>query len=327
MFGTYRIALALLVGFYHLVHNNYAGPPAVFGFFVLSGFLMTLIINGSYADGRAGFGRYLFNRFLRIYPGYYVAFSLAAVVVYFAPEAALRYSGAVRWPDDLPQQVAQFTIVGQDLGPRLVVTAWSLGYELIFYVFIGLIGQNRLACQAWFVLSVALVLGFAILAPIKLAGAGSLPYVSLAFSAGAMTYHWRDRMPWIGVREGVAAGGLLVAFCVMCGFILPQWWLRQYAALVATAIAVIAAAGLRNIPAPDRDKTLGDLAYPYFLLHHLVGLVISIPTALPRGWTLFVLTTPITLLLSHAVVRCVEKPIQRVRLQLRRPRYRALASG
>src|SRR5262245_29731787 len=98
MFGTYRISLALLVGFYHLIRDNYAGPPAVFAFFVLSGFLMTLIINGTYADGRDGFFRYLLNRILRIYPGYYVALGLAAAIVYFAPEAALRYSRAVRWP-------------------------------------------------------------------------------------------------------------------------------------------------------------------------------------------------------------------------------------
>ena len=70
MFGTYRFLLACLVLVTHLAGVRCAGAYAVFGFYLLSGYLMTLVLNERYGFSPNGFGRYVANRALRIYPPY-----------------------------------------------------------------------------------------------------------------------------------------------------------------------------------------------------------------------------------------------------------------
>ena len=62
MFGTFRFMLAMMVVHSHFSGGGLAGPVAVFGFFCLSGYLMTRIVNETYSDGLSGYLRYLGNR-------------------------------------------------------------------------------------------------------------------------------------------------------------------------------------------------------------------------------------------------------------------------
>ena len=48
MFGTYRTLLALMIVALHLGGVPVIGGYAVFGFYILSGYLMTLIMQTSY---------------------------------------------------------------------------------------------------------------------------------------------------------------------------------------------------------------------------------------------------------------------------------------
>lgn len=73
MFGTYRTLLAVMVIFLHLGGMPVIGGYAVFGFYILSGYLMTLIMHKNYGYTRDGVARYAINRFLRIYPIYWVS--------------------------------------------------------------------------------------------------------------------------------------------------------------------------------------------------------------------------------------------------------------
>ena len=83
MFGTFRAILALMVVALHLGGIPALGNYAVFAFYCLSGYLMTLILQRNYGYTLAGFSKYIFNRFLKIYPVYWVSilFTLALVVM------------------------------------------------------------------------------------------------------------------------------------------------------------------------------------------------------------------------------------------------------
>lgn len=70
MFGFYRVYLALLVVAHHLGGLTGLGSYAVFGFYMLSGYLMTFIMCRNYHHTTTGFLKYSLNRFLRIYPTY-----------------------------------------------------------------------------------------------------------------------------------------------------------------------------------------------------------------------------------------------------------------
>jgi peptidoglycan/LPS O-acetylase OafA/YrhL len=65
MFGTFRTILAALVVLQHFSPARLVGSMAVFAFFTLSGFLMTMLMDTTYRGRPEAFA---LNRFLRLYP-------------------------------------------------------------------------------------------------------------------------------------------------------------------------------------------------------------------------------------------------------------------
>jgi peptidoglycan/LPS O-acetylase OafA/YrhL len=61
-----------------MVTRSEIGPIGVFCFFIVSGYLITLTIEAHYADS---IRRFLLNRFLRIYPTFWVSMLVAAAAV------------------------------------------------------------------------------------------------------------------------------------------------------------------------------------------------------------------------------------------------------
>lgn len=76
MLGLMRFILALLVVVSHLTGGGASpffahwGIFAVFGFYLISGYLMTIILNEKYFFN---FTTFALNRFLRLFPIYYTA--------------------------------------------------------------------------------------------------------------------------------------------------------------------------------------------------------------------------------------------------------------
>ncbi len=128
---------------------------AVFGFFCLSGYLMTKIVNETYSDGVGGYLRFLGNRALRIYPAYYVAVVFAAGVLMLWPNAAQTAAGWYMLPQGWLQTIS---IIGlQPRSPILMVPAWSLHVEIIYYILIGaVLGRSRLLTVLWFAFALAM---------------------------------------------------------------------------------------------------------------------------------------------------------------------------
>ena len=81
MFGLYRTLLALMVVGLHLGGIPKIGAYAVFGFYCLSGYLMTFIVLENYGSTVSGILRYAGNRFLRIYPMYFVSIIFTVVII------------------------------------------------------------------------------------------------------------------------------------------------------------------------------------------------------------------------------------------------------
>lgn len=81
--GVLRVILALLVVFDHSGAITFIGLPggpfAVKVFFIISGFYMTLILHKKYI-GKGSYGLFITNRFLRLYPIYWVIVGLTIVI-------------------------------------------------------------------------------------------------------------------------------------------------------------------------------------------------------------------------------------------------------
>src|SRR5438067_9448137 len=102
MTGYLRFVLASLVVANHvwLPTANRVGLHAVAGFFVISGYLMTMVINEVYTD-LSGFARYLANRFLRIFPLYWTVCGLTWIGLMIAPRVFGNLNSAIAMPPDL----------------------------------------------------------------------------------------------------------------------------------------------------------------------------------------------------------------------------------
>lgn len=310
MFGAYRLALALLVAYFHLWDGNFAGPVAVFAFYSLSGYLMTSVVNERYADGVGGFFRFIANRALRIYPAYYVALVFGAAVVTLWPAAAQDLSRYFEMP---ASPLTSFSIVGlQPNTSTLVPPAWSLHVELLHYLAIAaLLGRSRLMTTLWLVASVEYLMFASILHGLPFAWRYFDPFgASICFAGGAAIYHYREYLPRLGGLHGAMATGCVVGLALA----MPVGFGRGAGLYLALAAALYAIVALKDRPEPEWGKRLGDLAYPVFLLHFPTAAAIAgIAGANPA------LAVVGTLLLSWGVVWWVERPLQRMRASLRAP--------
>src|SRR5262249_15248359 len=101
-------------------------------FFVLSGFIITATCRADL--GRADrLPRYLFRRFWRIFPAYWAA--LAAAVAFYAcssPRTVFGRNWPAEWCDTL-------LLLPQQTGCRFLPVAWTLSYELMFYLAFGVL--------------------------------------------------------------------------------------------------------------------------------------------------------------------------------------------
>ncbi|HET6160017.1 MAG TPA: acyltransferase [Dongiaceae bacterium] len=317
MFGTFRFVLALMVVYQHYIEVRFAGYLAVFSFYCLSGYLMTRVINEVYADGLSGFGRYLLNRALRIYPCYYAALGIAIAAIAAWPETALSVAPALGWPDQL---WPSFTIIGlappRD-GPLFVLPAWSLHVELIHYIAIGaLLGRSRMATLIWLVGAIAVPLIQWKIFGMPIGWSYFTPQGStIAFAVGACLYHFGnilpslDRLPIWALLMIVPTIGI-----VFPSQIIPSSWVYS-----AVPIAVIAILALRNRPQRPWDEVLGEFAYPIFLLH-VPSLVIArgVLGTDDLGAAPFALA--LTATLSWLALLVIDRPIQRIRAITRRRR-------
>jgi len=146
MFGFFRAMLAIWVMAFHLVGIPVIGEYAVFSFFVLSGFLMTTIMHETYGYHASGIKKYALNRFLRLYPMYWVTISLSILtILYVGHEYSTTYKEVLYIPYNLEMIASNLLMIFPQpvfypfaLEPRLSPPTWALTIEIFFYICIAL---------------------------------------------------------------------------------------------------------------------------------------------------------------------------------------------
>jgi len=275
--NLFRLALAAEVMLFHSWPITGRMPPApivqlffsvgVDGFFAISGFLITASwLN----DPRVR--DYLVARALRILPGFYVCLIITAFV--FAPlSVAIQGGSAAKLllsssPIEYVLKNSAVAYLHPGVGdtplgiPRVGrwnASLWSLVWELMCYLAVVLIGVAGLANRRWVspaILALA-TFGATLVPPLTLTEEWTIPQLvvrsAIMFSAGALLYQWRDKIP---------ARWSLVAVCsaivVAAGF-LPDY--RVVGAL-PLAYAVIASGALLK---SDRLRLRTDLSYGVYI--------------------------------------------------------------
>ncbi len=335
MFGTYRTFLALMVVAFHLGGIPNIGPYAVFGFYILSGYLMTLVIQTNYGYTIPGVYKYALNRFLRIYPIYWVSIIFSAALIwYFGSGFTSGYHGALYLPQDASELFNNLLIffpVREN--PRLTPPAWALTVEIFFYILIGLgISRNKVITSFWFSCSLiyhVLVWIFQLGWEYKYF---TIYAASLPFATGALIFHHKYKLNKI----------INSANCELCSYIpylfasalLVNWGLGYfssqsdiffYSNYILCALMVVALSDKTALPYLNKnfDRWMGDFSYPIYLIHLQIGLVVvvifgalGITVKRPELVIMFA-SVPLIFLCSWLITITIEKPIEKLRAKVK----------
>lgn len=314
-FGTWRLFLALLVATSHLWAGMLAGPAAyaVWGFFVLSGYLMAHVLNTKYGFDLAGLRNYAHNRFLRIFPGFWVACALGALVLWWLETRgvdARKLNPAFGMPRDWKEWGFLATLL--PAFPRWnapVPVANALSVEVGFYLLMPFMARHR--STALFALAFGLLIA---------ADHGFLPEsfgpryawflpAAPAFALGATVFHFRDalrRIAWPG--PAVVVWIAHACLTLYPPFNLWPWTVGLYSGAVLSAWVVVALAERRT---SRLDDVLGELSYPFYLLHCTAGALLLAWFGYDRSGIYAACGLLLTLAASMAMVRLVDRPLTR----------------
>lgn len=331
-----RAVAAVLVVLFHLgvavSAGKYFGIPAFgipfsFGdsgvefFFVLSGFIIFTAHRADISQPRR-LAAYARKRFIRVYPTYWIIFG-----VIFLMALALREDA----PRDLGVILKSLALLPQDpgvvggTGAPVIIVAWTLQYELVFYLFFALLILNR-----W----MALAAGLAFALNAALCGFGAscgfprdflASWRMLVFGMGALAafVHASPKIkmarPGLLLLMGLAAYAVISADKVLQIGVLSPWKTPLYGAACACIVL-----GLTRLEDAGRVmgrhpflQTLGDASYALYLIHYPLISVMSKGAALlglTRGGPLAALAAYLVmlaacLLAAIAFHTLIEKPL------------------
>ena len=294
-----------------------AGPMAVWCFFFISGFLISNILYERYA------GRYrdfLVNRFLRIFPTYWVALMIGIVLFLIDPSGVTKINKNIFIPDNFTGWITNLFIFNLFKPPIIVPPAWSLAIELNWYIilFVASFFPRRWVLTFLFAnLLRPFVLFFILHQEIYLQGAG------FAFSLGAIAYHLDWEFPKFAQYLALATIPILM-------YLIPIYFSLSIfkANTLGVTLSLMGAVVLLYIAMPvlraGKSSNLfsnltGELSYPVFLTHQYASWVAVHKFNVPHwpSWMLVFTTTFITLIISFFIIKVVEHPIAKVRMKIR----------
>jgi peptidoglycan/LPS O-acetylase OafA/YrhL len=321
VFGIYRYGLAFCVAISHLWAGMIGGPAAyaVWGFYCLSGYLMTLILNEKYGFSHRGLARFAVNRVLRIYPAYYAVCAAMFLIFCTIPDAAARFLPNLQMPRTTQGWLYSLLLMPAPDGNELLHGSLALRVELWFYVAIALgLGRSRRIALAWFLASLGYTLWLlAVRTPFPQRYV-SIPACSLAFSSGCLIYHLRDQLPAIKTPWAAVAAASLWWLHVWLTQNIPggPWVIGLYSSLLFSALAIVTL--MRQSPSElpgwvaGLDRLAGNLSYPMYLCHWSVGILVTwfLPQKTRADVAVFLIGFPLVNLLSFATYRFVERPLQ-----------------
>ena len=328
MFGIYRTALALCVLATHFFSGRGIGAVAVFGFFGLSGFLMTLLMDGPYRGRPFAF---LTNRFLRLYPLFWATVFATLLLLWlhdWLPIGLGKPPTYVGLPSSISEFVRQlFFISSMKDNPSLVPTAWAVTNEMIFYALIAAgLSRSLTSSLIWLLGSVIIVLLGAVAENVT-ANLYYLPWAaSLPFAMGAVLYHLRGYMPKLSRNQrlvwvAIAATVLIGIMMLSKAFYFVPW---VYLSLIPASAMTLLLFGFR--PIGRVDELIGRFSYPIYLMQYLASAAVAAYLISPEHRIEFAVALLLTtIFMSAAFLVFVDTPIQTIRHRLKYGRSVAIA--
>jgi peptidoglycan/LPS O-acetylase OafA/YrhL len=314
--GAFRLMLAMFVAVSHLYDKMIHGPAAyaVWGFYLLSGYLMSLILNEKYGFNTNGFIAFFTNRAIRIYPAYLTALILGIFTLHYLNIIGIssqQFNPQFKLPQTLIHWLHVFTVLPFiPLGGLPVSTSHALSLEIGMYLLAPLICRNKSSAFLCFILSVVINfnLGFQS-SSFAQRYATFLPCL-LAFSAGSLLYHFRETLTRIKMPFGSLMAWLLFCFIWL---LYPSWpWtFGLYVSLILSAWVVISLVDFKS----KSDVLMGDLSYPVYLFHTTIAAIVGTVFELKTRSLPYCLAGIVaTIIISYLIAFYIEKPARKVKI-------------
>ncbi len=284
-----RVVLSLAVVLYHLgatiALDKYFGYDAfekIFGFggaripffFVLSGFLLTLVYAKDFGQPHKA-PSFLWRRFIRVYPTYWIILLLVMSPALFMPGIV---DDAI--PDDAWVMVKTFLLVPQHpsvagpTGAPVIVAAWTLHYEIVVYLLLAVWIWNRR-------LGMLLIAGMAVNAVVCARWAcgfyanffAGSNFLYFAYGAGAA---WLLRqlpslpnaraLVWVGALAYLLVAIMTFGQPITDSLSDPSIYYGMLASIILVCLTK-AESAKPPTPGPSWIKVLSDSSYAMYLLH------------------------------------------------------------
>jgi peptidoglycan/LPS O-acetylase OafA/YrhL len=264
-------------------------------FFVISGFVIPLSLYGGGYKLR-DFPLFLLRRLIRLEPAYLISIA-AVVVLHYASSAAPGFKGED--PNYLfPQLVSHlFYIVPLTKYAWVNPVYWSLAYEFVFYIMVGLTFSYLIKRSV----AVTVVLAYSALG-VSFALYNMLDGRIIEFLIGALLM----RLAIVDV-ENIQTRAWLACNLVLVVFI------GGIATGIAVSLAVCAILFLRPVEFPRWAVYLGSMSYSLYLIHVPIGgRVVNLAKRFGEGplyeFVIVVLALSVSMIVAMLLHRFAEMP-------------------
>ncbi len=335
-----RAAAALAVVLYHISalsqvtwgldpeRIDHVGAAGVDLFFVISGFVMAMIVARPGAfDGR----EFWIRRVARVVPAYWVITLVVFVLAWSMPSLFNSTTA------DLSTLLASLAFIALDHGDGstapLLVVGWTLNYEIFFYAVValtaGLFGDRKLI-GASAVLVCLIGLG-QIFNPSSLTLAFYTDPILLEFVFGIVVYQVWNRTPQARPSLAQLAIFLLGALLLIAQWERPAGELRMLFWGIPSMAVLYGGLGTLSLRSALLAR-LGDWSYALYLTHVFVVTlyikhVISAPSMAELPWQAhYLIMTTCAVLSAAAYHMIIETPLSRWTLRKLRRRSAAAAA-
>lgn len=335
-FGIYRWFLACVVFFSHLGPKLllFMGAPAVYCFFMLSGYVVSYIWDTRYRHLKGGLDKYFINRALRIYPAYWFVAIISIPLVFRFPMQSYFVNSWMTAPEDIfdwLKNITVFGMVGQNgtiVGHAFIPISWSLALEMQWWVCIPLVLRNPNYLKKFFIL-MAIIFAIILNYDIDVRNSFRIYFIPLAacrhFGLGMLLY-LRKKAGWRDLSHGVGAVAILILipYIVFNAYLYRNMHVADFYGLYfINAVVIYYLSGIdnRQLVAWLRnfDDFVGNLAYPIFLLNTFCStvLVIMLPQIPYRSGEFFLIACIFVHILAFIIHRYVESPVMSTRLRVK----------
>ena len=305
---------------------------------------MTYVMQENYGYAKTSKIKFAINRFLRLFPSYWLACAITIVIVVILGGSESGKYSIMTIPDTALSILANLTLIfphwmPSQVEPRLSPATWALTVELFFYTVIALGASKTLyRTYIWLAISVLFVIATYYLGLFWHARYFSIPAGSLPFSLGALIFFLVKEkrtkfIPHVLISSPIAlfAGMFTIAIFVSITITrgLPLWAMEIlfYCSMFFSFFLILSLAmgkPFTSFISKSRDKMLGDFSYPFYLLHYQAAAISSYlmfgQIAVFKGNTSFVAilaTITILLFLSYIAIKWVDSPIEKLRTKIK----------